>query len=148
MNSNSPTSHVQSLIQNIMRKFQSVPTPGAATSPIPVNPRPLLSTPANYSVPPANKPKIAATFLHFYSGSNSQISTPTEPTINESPAHPNAELWNQIEPVETQNSAFNSTPKYSCQLNVPASVPNNPFKRPLPIMADQIVNQPCQTEEM
>jgi hypothetical protein len=144
MNSNSPTNHMQSLIQNIMRKFQAVPTPGAATSPIPFKPRPLLSTPANYSVPPANKPKIAATFLHFYSGSNSQISTPTD----KSPAHPNAESWKQIESVETQNSAFYNTPKYSFQFKVPASVPNNPFKRLLPIMAEQIVNQPYQSDEM
>ncbi len=145
MSSNTPTSnHMQSLIQNIMRKFQTPSqTSIPASTPSPVLPRPILPTPANYSTAPsAAKPKIAATFLHFYSGPNS-TSTSLERTASlDPPIHPNyvqeAETPKVSEEVPSAGYNFKEpdqlTARPTFYFNVPASVPSNPFKRPQPLV--------------
>lgn len=170
MSSNTPaTSHMQSLIQNIMSKFQSQPSTPAAPvttqtsqatpATLPVFSRPIPPTPANYFTAPSipAKPKYPATFLHFYSAPNS---TPT--STYERPSSTSIDLPSNMPPVpepvkerEAPSSSFvprESEPLHrpSFSLNVPTLLPSNPFKRPQVVaveVPEAPLSLPVQAEE-
>ncbi len=126
------SSHIQSVIQSIMRNFQATSTQSSAL-PVHGNPTPLNSLPANNSTNAAStlKPKIAATFLHFYSDPNRQINSSSNSGPDTSWSSTNSSTYKMSEPIKCEDATEEFAPKPSIVLNVSTPFTHNPFKRPL-----------------